>query len=61
VGSVEKRIQALERLGGGGEPVRIVVKCEGEEEPLYSFILKPPEDKDHTLREAPEREDGWEA
>jgi hypothetical protein len=65
VGSLDKRIEALEQRLGGRGPVRIVVVQEGpkgredEEEPIYSFTLSLSEDEDHPLEEAPEQGDRW--
>jgi hypothetical protein len=56
VGSLNQRIEALERRLGGREPVRIVVVYEGGDEPLYSFTLRPSEDADHPLKDAPGQE-----
>ena len=57
MGSIEKRVEALERRLGGAQPVRIVVVYEdAPREPLYSFTLKPSEDMP-----AGDRGDGWRA
>jgi hypothetical protein len=54
VGSIDKRVEALERRLVGPGAVRIVVVYEdAPREPLYSVTLKPPEDAP-----IPERERG---
>lgn len=41
MGSIDRRLEELERRLGGGEPVRINVVREGKEEPAYSVVLTP--------------------
>jgi hypothetical protein len=41
MGSIDRRLEDLERRFGGGEPVRINVVREGKEEPAYSVVLMP--------------------